>query len=147
MPIDNFSEVRNDGRIITKTITLEKMAKLGWAPDLVVQLRWNWNGKRVVKNYPTGVLGKHLEPHDRVAVIVDESGLQVLDGEGGLVFTVSDRIEVNGNQVRGAYRWFEPLPKPSASRFGAVLEDPEGRLYQVEIDVGTGAISNGRKVR
>jgi hypothetical protein len=140
--ITDFVEIRRDGRIIDREMTVDRMVALGWPPERIVRVTWKNDGRQVELADASGISAKVLSTYDAVALIVDNGAhLVVLNSDGTERYRLGGKIVVGGNRRGGAFRWFERARSGSPTNFGIVFERPSDRsFYELEIDAASGSI-------
>lgn len=142
--IENYIEIRRDGRIIPENMPSEELHKMGVCK--LKELRWTYDGKDVRIPAAFGILGDVVQGRQFVAVKErdNESGkhstLWILNGDGSRRWRIPDTQTINGKEVRGIFCGFESPRIERDHVFGAVYDCITLRdMYILEIDADSGA--------
>ena len=144
--IQNFREIRRDGRVIPEGMSVEAIARLGSTPVKIAALAWDSDAGGVELKAKHGILSLVLPKRDGVAVIekTEEAGfvgsLYVVNADGSKRLAVSNLQRINGSDESGQFRWLEKPRGASPNSFGAVFElDRDHSQFRLDIDVVSGA--------
>jgi hypothetical protein len=141
--VEDFLEVRRDGKIIPETMTVEQMVAQGWSSERIVQIRWRFDDRDVSLANEHGLLTQVTPRRDGVVVIGNQQGgpstLAVINGDGSTRLVIDNQQRINGRQEAGVFSWFEPCRTVGANCFGAVFRT-QSAMYQVDIDADTGHV-------
>lgn len=150
--ITNFREIRGDGKVIDRSVTIDKMIDLGWMPDKVVRLEWMYDGSSVVIENKFGILSKVLYGENKVVMLLnrddvhDKKDLVIVDGLGGNERKIPNKLDILGREVVGKFVWFEDAALNLSGCFSVVFEDPDKNLFEIAVNVITGCLVNIAKM-
>ncbi|MFB9240273.1 hypothetical protein IV454_23840 [Massilia antarctica] len=150
--IQNFREIRRDGKVIEAGVDMQAILALGWSPDKIVRLEWEADGRTIHRDCPHGVLAKVLP--DRMSIALMEhtpvdtgmrKKLSVIDADGTTRYVIADTHVINGRALMGVFAWFEPARVEPERCFGVIFQtvpDADGtqEQYQFDLDIASGEI-------
>lgn len=159
--ISKIKEIRKDGKMIDESLTLTKLIQMGWLPSKIIEIKWEFDGKTISLKSDYGFLNRVTDDRQHLAVMedIDPTGavceFRIYDGHGKLQRIIPNQIPLRNNERTGMFRNFRPPQVKTPTALGAVFDadaDPTGTLtdggaWQVDIDSGTGVISNVRETR
>lgn len=145
--ISNFMKIRRDGKIIPEEMTLEQLEDIGWAPDKITRVQWDYEGRRIELNDPDGS-GLYVEViDDRTAVAVNmDEYISIIDADGSLRLRVPNVQNIGGKELKGKFAWFGEVESGMTHCFAVVFEVPpvkwdEGSdFYLLHIDSMNGKL-------
>jgi hypothetical protein len=157
--ITNFLETRRDGKLIPEGMTSVQMISLGWEPDKVLRLQWDWNGQPIELVSPYGFLSRVVRSREYLAVLEDtdatgwQSKLSVYLPDGTLrqnfinVVALPATARFPAHTEAGEFVWFETQKSPVPTAFGVVFKvNRNGATHRVDIDAATGAVLGAEEV-
>jgi len=137
--IQQFVEVRRDGKIIDEAMKAEDIFALG-PTEKVIEVRW-LNGSQPVSLIDAyGILAKVVPGREYVVANGhDKSGqrrvLLVINADGTQRFQLSDTQVIGGKSELGDFRWFDLPRVESLNVFGVVFNCArDNSMFQLDID-------------
>lgn len=151
--IQQFQEVRRDGKVIAETMTPEEMIRAGWTPDKVLLLQWQGPGGVVELQSSFGFLSRVVASREYLAVLEDTDAggqstvLSVYQADGRPRVTFQNNVPIKGAPEVGRFASFRS-PQSGAPAAFAVLFDvfSNGARYLIEIDAASGGILSCEEV-
>ncbi len=145
--ICDFEEVREDGKVIDESMTVERIVALGWPPCKVVEARWRWQEQPLNIAHRLGFLAIVVPDRQHLAILWnnDESGvdatLYVISGDRHRQMKIDDQLLINGKIEPGIYSWFEHFAHESPSVFTCMFSRQRDQaMFRVDIDAASGAV-------
>ena len=145
MTIQDFKEIRRDGKIINESMDAKAIFSLG-SPEKVTKVQWR-NGSQVVfLDDSHGVLAKVVPGRQFVvANMHDESGqhriLSIINADGSRRIELSNTQKILGKDEIGEFRWFEPARVASPNIFGVIFcRSIDNSMFQLDIDALDGNV-------
>lgn len=145
--VRGFECVRADERVIHESITSDQMARLGWSPCKVVEVRWRWQAKRLKLANHFGMQAIVLPGRRGLAVLWnhDASGnattLYLVDGDTQRLSKIPDQIAINGQLDDGSYYWLGCSPHDSSNVFTCMYSRKyDHAIFRVDVDAESGSI-------
>jgi hypothetical protein len=143
--IQNFKEMRRDGKVIDENLTTAQLLSLGWAPEKVNRIEWEYHGQPVVVPVPHSMISRVVPERDAVMVIekLDDTGfrnrLLVLNADGSVRLTIPNEQLIKGRPVHGEFGWFEPARVSGLPSLGIVFQpDNDSSMYVLDVDASNG---------
>ena len=152
--IQDFYEIRQDGKIIPEGMTVEQIFALGEI-SRVVEAHWTnaANQRPVSLKSPFGVFAYIVPGREFIAAMVhtkkgngSAGDLIVVNPDGSVRFKVPPVQTINGQDMKGVFRGITNTPKAADGFFGAVFEVDFGNIYlsnaqfRLDIDAATGEV-------
>ncbi|MES2407100.1 MAG: hypothetical protein V4528_07245 [Pseudomonadota bacterium] len=143
MTIQQFIEIRRDGKVIDETMSVEDICALG-AIEKVIEVQWRNGSQPVSLRDAYGVLAIVVPGREFVAANGhDESGqrrvLSVINADGTQRLQLSNTQVIRGKGELGDFRWFELPRVESLNVFGVVFERAsDNSMFQLDIDATNG---------
>jgi hypothetical protein len=145
--IQNFFELRADGRVITEEMTVEQIGALGEICK-VVEVCWtNTSTQQAVSiKSQFGVIADVVSGRKFVAARVfakkADSELLVFDSNGQIHCTLSKIQVINENQESGQFVWFTSAHQERDGIFGVIFQADNSTVgqYWMDIDAATGNV-------
>lgn len=143
--IQNFREIRRDGKVIYESMKVEDIFALG-PTEKIVEVQWH-NGPQLISlaaNY--GVSARVVPGREFVAANEhDDSGqkrmLSIFNADGSRRFQLSNIQSIRGKDEAGDFRWFEPSRTDAPNVFGVVFNrTSDDSMFQLDIDATTGGV-------
>ena len=154
MTIQNFKEIRRDGKVIDESMTLEYMLGLGWTPNIISKVQWDNNSQPVELSSKYGVKAKVTPTRDAIVALesLDEKSmntcLSIINADGTLRCKIPNTQLIRGRNESGRFVWFEPARSNLKNCFGAVFTvDPDNLLFQIDIDENNGGVVGTYPIR
>jgi hypothetical protein len=157
--ISNFQETRRDGKVISEGMTSVQMITLGWEPDKVLRLQWDWNGQPIELVSPYGFLSRVVASREYLAVLEDTDAtscrtkLSVYLPDGTIrqtfqnMLTLPETARFPAHTEAGEFVWFERPKSQVSTAFAVVFKVYwNGATHRVDIDAATGAILGAEEV-
>jgi hypothetical protein len=152
MTIQQFIEIRRDGKVIDETMSVEDIGALG-AIEKVIEVQWRNGSQPVSFRDAYGVLAIVVPGREFVAANGhDESGqrrvLSVINADGTQRLQLSNTQVIRGKGELGDFRWFESPRVESLNVFGVVFERAsDNSMFQLDIDAINGNVVGVYPVR
>lgn len=143
--IQQFREIRRDGKVIDDSMKVEDIFALG-PTEKVIEVQWS-NGSQLVSiQDPYGLLAKVVPGREFVVVNGhDESGqhreLSIINADGRRRFPIPNIQVIRDKSELGDFRWFE-LPRVDMPNvFGVIFNRAsDNSMYQLDIDATNGHV-------
>lgn len=140
MKISDFSQVREDGKVISIGMTVRDMLAKGWMPSKVVLIKWEHCGELIHFSAPHGVHAIPVSGGEFIAAILDEdtnnsnARLTILSANGSIHGGMENRLMDSGRYVSGRFVWFETAMIAENDQFGVVFQSDFGESYRCDVD-------------
>ncbi len=143
--VREIEHVRADGRILSESMTLEKMLELGWEPSICPVVRWQYNGEVVEIRHNRGLQAKVLSNRNLVVCLRIDADLETLcvfNADGTVRHFIPNVQQIRDLRQEGTFRWFEELANDApADQIGVTFEvESNSAMYAMILDAGTGQI-------
>jgi hypothetical protein len=144
--INDFQEIRRDGKIIHESMSANDIFALG-APEKIIEIQWVIGSQRISLRNNHGILAKVVAGREFVAANeYDAFGrdrtLSVINSDGSKRLTISKNQLIRGKNEHGEFCWFEPARVESANIFGVVFRrSNDNSMFQFDIDARDGRIT------
>jgi hypothetical protein len=145
--VQDFYDVRRDGKIIPEGMTFHEIIALG-EKSLVVEARWKCSAtqKSVSLKSPFGVAASVVQGRQFVVARIytkeSDSQVTVFNCDGSVHLNLSNTQKINGQDQQGEFYWFQDAHHPADGVFGVVFQcdyQPSAQ-YWMDIDAATGKV-------
>ena len=143
--IQQFIEIRRDGKIIDETMKVEDIFALG-ATEKVVEIQWRNGSQAVFFRDAYGVSAKVILGGDFiVANAHDNSGqrrvLLIINADGTQRFQLLNTQLICGKSELGDFRWFDSPRIEAPDVFGVIFNRArDNSMFQLDIDAKTAKV-------
>ncbi|MHB0991234.1 MAG: hypothetical protein ACYC3O_11795 [Burkholderiales bacterium] len=143
--IQQFREIRRDGKVIDESMKAEDIFALG-STEKVIEVQWHNGSQPVSIRNVYGVLAKVVPGREFVATNEhDESGqhrmLSIINADGSRRLQLPNIQKIRANDEAGEFCWFEPPRIESPNVFGVVFScSSDNSMFQLDIDAINGAV-------
>ena len=152
--IQQFQEIRRDGKVVDESMTGLDMIRAGWAPDKVLVLRWMYSDRLIELRSPFGLLSRIVATREYIVVLEDTDAggqyttLTTYLPDGTPHMTFQNIVPINNHPEAGIFASFRS-PESTVPTAFSVLFDVyrNGGRFQVEIDAVTGNVLGAHEVR
>lgn len=145
--IQEFEEIRRDGKIVKENMKAKDLIAMGWKPDNIIEVRWIINGKQIYLKSGRSLLAVVVPGREYVAVIEKNinpnmpSSLYILDSDGNKRASIDNKQIFDGKPFYGEFCWFEQSAATEIGKFGvAFRRKHDDILYHVDINAKDGRI-------
>lgn len=152
--ISNFIEIRRDGKIIPEGMTYDQWEELGWAPEKVIRIRWDYEGRPVELEDSGGMLAEIIDSRTAIAIEINGGqNLSVYDPNGKLRCRVPNVQNISGKDLSGVFAWFGKVEIDIAHCFAVVFEvgpaswDSPSDFYLLHVDSLNGKLLKWQRTR
>ena len=145
MTIQNFIEIRRDGKVIDESMKVEDVIALG-AAEKILDIQWRNGLTAVSVRNDFGILAKVVDGREFVVANEhDESGknrtLSVLNADGSRRLSLPKTQRIREQEVTGEYCWFEPARVKTPHVFGVVFSvQSDNAMFQLDVDAQDGRV-------
>lgn len=145
MTINQFKEIRRDGKIIDESMKAEDIFALG-SPEKIIEIQWHNGSQPVSIRDAYGILAKVVPGREFVATNGhDESGqhrtLSIINADGSRRLQLSNIQEIRGKVEVGEFCWFEPARIESPNIFGVVFSRiSDNSMFHLDINAFNGSV-------
>lgn len=143
--IEDFREIRRDGKAIDESMSVEDIFALG-APEKIIEVQWKSDSRPIFLKNSHGVLAKVIYGKQFVAVNeYDGDGkrrtLSIVNADGSRRLQLSNTQTIRGKDEAGEFCWFEPARVESKNVFGVVFRRfRDNSMFQLDIDAIDGHV-------
>lgn len=143
--IQQFKEVRRDGKVIDESMTVEDVFALG-PPEKIIEVQWYDGSERISIRNAFAVLAQVVPGGEFVAANeYDELGqhraLSIINADGSRRLQLSNVQKIRANDEAGEFCWFESPRIQSPNVFGVVFScSRDNSMFQLDIDAIDGSV-------
>ena len=135
--VESFSEIRTDGKIISRESSKEEV--WSWGPCEIEKISWLCNGRKheICACRNSGLLAEVLPCKSGVAYFCSGSDLKIVNANGSVRYTFTAN-ELSG-KTNYALAWFEP--ESDQNMLSVILSsEGAGGMLQVSFNTSTGKV-------
>ena len=151
--IEDFCEIRRDGKTIREGATVEDIAALG-PIEKTVEIRWNNRGRSVSLASPNGIWAIVVPGRNFVAVMQEmnstthQAELSVFNADGSQRLVIPNVQTFRGHTYKGSFGWFATRKDKPQDTFSAIFQPANSGLdYRLDINAADGQVIDVHETR